>query len=495
MDAQSQEIFNAAVGMTRAAARLAAADPAFHRSIDANFGRAVDGCIGQLLALTNKVADAVCGADAIESVDELADNWKTATEVLDYLFEKTDTYLDDFVESNKPRERRRGNASRPLADIARVLAPVVAPAAPAPAPAAPVDQGRRGQIERVQDAWSDRPDTSRGAVFKPLLQTKPHATVPLAEALVLESVPQADGTTHLRYRNPYEREISEYQPPAYLYKPAMVRAAVPLPAPVTWVDTDAGLAEMHAVLRAATEIAIDLEHHDLRTYYGLVCLMQVSTRERDFVVDPLALHGKLHVLNDVFTDPAVLKIFHGGRMDIQWLQRDLGLYVVGMADTYFLSRELELEKNSLAFLLERYVGFKASKKYQMVDWRRRPLTGPMLHYAQGDTHYLFELFERLKNEVLATRGAPSLTNALEEARKYALQTYEHPSDAAQADRRERVAAKFELTTPLQLRLLDALWALRDEIARQADESPAYVATQAGLNLLVRQQPVTVEDVV
>jgi hypothetical protein len=36
----------------------------------------------------------------------------------------------------------------------------------------------------------------------------------------------------------------------------------------------------------------------------------------------------------VFTDPSITKVFHGADSDIEWLQKDLGVYVVGMFDTY-----------------------------------------------------------------------------------------------------------------------------------------------------------------
>lgn len=61
--------------------------------------------------------------------------------------------------------------------------------------------------------------------------------------------------------------------------------------------------------------------------------MQISTRTKDYVVDTLALRPWLHVLLPVFSDPKVLKVLHGADMDILWLQRDCGLYIVNMFDT------------------------------------------------------------------------------------------------------------------------------------------------------------------
>ena len=65
---------------------------------------------------------------------------------------------------------------------------------------------------------------------------------------------------------------------------------------------------MVAKLEAAQEIAVDLEHHSYRSYLGFLCLMQISTREEDFVVDTLILREELEDLNEVFTNPNIVKV-------------------------------------------------------------------------------------------------------------------------------------------------------------------------------------------
>ena len=58
-------------------------------------------------------------------------------------------------------------------------------------------------------------------------------------------------------------------------------------------------------------------------------------------------------------------------MDMVWLQRDLGLYVVGLFDTYHAASALHYPGKGLAYLLKRFAGFDAQKRYQMADWRIR----------------------------------------------------------------------------------------------------------------------------
>ena len=59
------------------------------------------------------------------------------------------------------------------------------------------------------------------------------------------------------------------------------------------MDTAAALRSMAERLAGVAEVAVDLEHHSHRSFQGITCLMQISTRSEDFVVDALALRNDL----------------------------------------------------------------------------------------------------------------------------------------------------------------------------------------------------------
>ena len=61
-------------------------------------------------------------------------------------------------------------------------------------------------------------------------------------------------------------------------------------------------------LRQVKEVAVDLEHQRHRSFNGFVCLMQISTRHEDFIVDTLVLREELEELNEIFTNPDVVKV-------------------------------------------------------------------------------------------------------------------------------------------------------------------------------------------
>lgn len=234
---------------------------------------------------------------------------------------------------------------------------------------------------------------------------------------------------------------------------------------------------MLSELKSAKEIAIDLEHHDVHSYHGLVSLMQISTRDKDWVVDTLKpWREELQILNEVFADPGILKVLHGSSMDIIWLQRDLGLYVVGMFDTYHAACALNYPKRSLKFLLHKFVNFEADKRYQMADWRIRPLPSGMFDYARSDTHYLLYIYDHLRNELLenSTPDHNLVDYVLEQSKNEALQRYERPVyDAAtgqgQGGWYDYLYRNPAVLSKEQFAVFKAVHQWRDEVAREEDE--------------------------
>lgn len=55
-------------------------------------------------------------------------------------------------------------------------------------------------------------------------------------------------------------------------------------------------------------LLLPFQHHSYRSFLGLTCLMQISTRTEDFVVDTLELRSDMYILNESFTDPAIVKV-------------------------------------------------------------------------------------------------------------------------------------------------------------------------------------------
>jgi exosome complex exonuclease RRP6 len=93
------------------------------------------------------------------------------------------------------------------------------------------------------------------------------------------------------------------------------------------------------------------------------------------------------------------------------LQQDFNLYVVNLFDTYHASRVLDFPRHGLGTLLESYCDFTPDKRYQLADWRVRPLPAEMLHYARADTHFLLFVYDNLRNALLDRAQSPSSSRA------------------------------------------------------------------------------------
>ncbi|XP_015779420.1 PREDICTED: exosome component 10-like [Acropora digitifera] len=233
-----------------------------------------------------------------------------------------------------------------------------------------------------------------------------------------------DSTAH-----PYQYELEVFEPPEDQMKLCKEQLYEELEkTPCTFVETQQQLEELSENLSAVSEFAVDLEAHSYRSFQGFCCLMQISTRDHDYLIDVLELRTELHILNDSFTNPRILKVFHGADMDIGWLQRDFGIYVVNMFDTGQAARVLNYGKYSLAFLLKKFCDVTANKQYQLADWRIRPLPQEMVHYAREDTHYLLYISDRLHNELLKSGNANNnlLQSVYSKSKNVCLKRYEKP---------------------------------------------------------------------
>lgn len=464
------------VQTTRAVGRLSSEDLKFHRSSNRDVAESLDEQSARLLSLTSSLLKVVTvGTDVkapvLHNEESIEDNWRGLVDVIDNMLEKTDACLDEFtgiIKKLSPSQEEQGQASRQKA------------ASKFPS----VYESDASTLPKPQLKFHHPPNNLDSSPFRPLLKTKPHAIVPLEESL---QIIDANSESPF-YRNPYEEEIQNAKYPLSTYSISPPISYQPFESTTaTFVNTIEGVNAMLSELKSAKEIAVDLEHHDAHSYRGLVSLMQISTREKDWVIDTLnPWREELQQLNEVFADPNILKVFHGSSMDIIWLQRDLGLYVVGMFDTYHAAIALNYPKRSLKVLLEQFVELNVDKSYQMADWRIRPLTTGMFDYARSDTHYLLYIYDHLRNLLVEKSTAEEhlVDYVLEQSRTEALQRYEHTAyDAATG---QGPGGWYDFLTrnavPLskkQFAVLKAVHQWRDQVAREEDEGvqsilPKYI---------------------
>ncbi|QSL64779.1 hypothetical protein MERGE_002081 [Pneumocystis wakefieldiae] len=462
-------LYDSLVSATKAVTVIGSQDINFYCSLDPYFASSLANCNKRFLDLINYIVHLVSSErfGKIEDHDDLNYKWLDIIDVIDSLFEKADISLDEFTEffrrSDHKVEKNIQKSSKTIKKKKQLAHKFI----------------HEENISRPQFRFSVVPDNDPDTPWKRKITVKPNALVPLDDC-TLEGNDKRYKAGSLPH--PYEYEINNIRYSEELFKEKKPMDPISFnDSKAIWVNTVEILEEMLKNLKNATEVAVDLEHHDYRSYQGFVCLMQISTRTVDWIVDTLELREELEILNEVFTDSNIIKVFHGASMDIIWLQRDFGLYIVGLFDTYHATKILEFEGHSLAFLLKKYVNFNTDKRYQLADWRIRPLPEEMLSYARSDTHFLLYIYDHLKNELLlkSTSTRNLLLSVFSASNNVALRIFEkdkYDTDGSGVDGWKGILQKWSncLTSDLQVSVLIALHKWRDKVARQEDESVRYV---------------------
>lgn len=232
-----------------------------------------------------------------------------------------------------------------------------------------------------------------------------------------------------------------------------------------WVATSANLQRMIADLSRYKVLAVDTESNSLFAYREEVCLIQFSTGEVDYLVDPLALVD-LSALSPIFSNPATEKIFHAAEYDLISMKRDFGFEFSNIFDTMLAGRILGRAKLGLAAMLNAAFGVETDKRYQRANWGKRPLPPDQLAYARLDTHYLIPLRHRLW-EALEETGR--LLLAQEDFIR--LCSASPPEQDNSLARFWRVVGKNEVTLQ-QVAVLYALYEYREKQA-QARSLPVF----------------------
>lgn len=229
------------------------------------------------------------------------------------------------------------------------------------------------------------------------------------------------------------------------------------------------------------QLAVDTEFVRESTFSAQLCLMQVSDGERVACLDMLALGGP-GPFRDLLVDPAVRKVFHSARQDLEVLNEHLGTVPGPVWDTQVAAAMLGYpDQVGYTQLAGTELGVTLPKDHARTDWSRRPLSDEQLCYAAADVLWLLPLAERLEHELdrLGRRAWASDESAtLCDPGLYAF-------DAAGAWRRVKGAG--QLDGPALARVA-ALAAWREEEARRCNRPRRWILKDEMLVALAEHEP-------
>lgn len=246
------------------------------------------------------------------------------------------------------------------------------------------------------------------------------------------------------------------------------------------ITTTEGLDPLIAQLSTESYLTVDTEFLRDKTYYPILCLIQIATERDVFVIDALSETLDLSRLKDLFTGP-VLKVFHSARQDLEILYQQLGVVVAPFFDTQIAAMLCGLgEAVSYGSLALECAGVKLDKSHQFTDWSRRPLSAKQLRYAADDVLYLRTVFDVLSDRL---RSMGRMHWCEEESLRI---TAPSMLVVNQDTAWEKLASPFASRQALAVIRALAQW--RDQVARTLNVPKGFVLTDGAISKFSSHPP-------
>jgi ribonuclease D len=251
------------------------------------------------------------------------------------------------------------------------------------------------------------------------------------------------------------------------------------------IATERDLADLLSELGREPVLAIDTEAASFHRHHDRIYLIQVSSRDRTAIIDPLALPD-LSGLGALLADPGIETVFHDADYDLRLFDRQYGFHAVRLFDTRVAAEFLSEPGLSLAALLERHFGVRMDKRFQRADWSERPLSPDMLAYAAADTAHLVGLRDLLRERLVAAGRA-----AWAEEEFQALTAVRWTAGEDREPGWLRIKGAKQLP-PRPLAILREVHGWRAEVAAKTDRAEFRILGNEALLAIADRAPTTLE---
>jgi ribonuclease D len=256
--------------------------------------------------------------------------------------------------------------------------------------------------------------------------------------------------------------------------------------PIQYIDTPGQLATLCEQIKKEPWLALDTEFLREKTYYPKFCLLQIATPEWVACIDPIAL-PQLESLFEAIYNPAIVKVFHSCRQDLEIFFQWTGKLPSPIFDTQVAAPLLGFQDNpGYAMLVSSLLSVNLNKAHTRADWSKRPLTEAELEYAADDVIYLCQIYQIMVQKLTALGRIDWLKNDFAELTNPAL--YKVDPETAWF----KIKGKNKLTGK-QLSIIQTLAQWREKIAQAEDRPKSWLLRDELLFDLAKLQPETVQE--
>ncbi len=173
---------------------------------------------------------------------------------------------------------------------------------------------------------------------------------------------------------------------------------------MTVITDTAALARFCAEQRGASFVSVDTEFMRERTYWPILCLVQVAGPTEAAAIDALAPGIDLTPLLALMADESILKVFHAARQDVEIFFNLSSTVPKPLFDTQIAAMVCGFgDAASYETLVGKLARAQLDKSSRFTDWSHRPLTDRQIRYALADVVHLRTVYEQLQQR-LASNG-------------------------------------------------------------------------------------------
>ena len=255
---------------------------------------------------------------------------------------------------------------------------------------------------------------------------------------------------------------------------------------IQYINTTDQLAKLCEQIKKEPWLALDTEFLREKTYYPKFCLLQIATPEWVACIDPIAL-PKLDDLFEAVYNPAIVKVFHSCRQDLEIFYQLTGKLPAPIFDTQVAAPLLGFQDNpGYAMLVSSLLSINLNKAHTRADWSKRPLTEAQIEYAADDVIYLCQIYQIMVQKLTALGRIDWLKHDFAELENPALYT------VAPEKAWFKIRNKNKLTGK-QLSIIQALAQWREKTAQAEDRPKSWLLRDELLFDLAKLQPETVVE--
>lgn len=255
---------------------------------------------------------------------------------------------------------------------------------------------------------------------------------------------------------------------------------------INYINTPEQLADLCAEIKTQPWLALDTEFLREKTYYPKFCLLQIATPDWVACIDPIAL-PELDILFEAIYDPAITKIFHSCRQDLEIFYQLTGKLPTPIFDTQIAAPLLGYQDNpGYAMLVSNLLNINLSKAHTRADWSKRPLSAAEIDYAADDVIYLCQIYQIMSKKLTELGRIGWLTEDFNELANP--ENYRVNAEKAWL----KIKGKNKLTGK-QLSIIQTLATWRESTAQAENRPKSWLLRDELLFDLAKLQPETLAE--